>query len=296
MKTFILSLLALVCLSGSAANAQNFPNSGFETWQNFGVYSDPQGWATGNSVGAMVGMVTVSKSTNKHSGSFAMQMETKQMIFGPDTATMPGMAFLGTDGAGIAFSGRPAALEGYFNYTPALTDSCLMIVFFSKWDAQAQLSEDIGFGSFTYGTATNGYRHFQIPIDYKDQQMPDSVKIMIFSSSGDGVPGTKLLIDDLQFSPTLGRNEAAAAATFRVYPNPARDKATLQLQEALPASAQLYLTDLLGRKTLIAAGNVQQANPNQLTLQLPDVPNGLYIVTAEANGQIAAKARLQIQR
>ena len=76
----------------------------------------------------------------------------------------------------------------------------------------------------------------------------------------------------------------AAAPLTGVYPNPARAECRLP---ALPAGAVLHLTDGCGRVVR------QQAAAS--TLDLAGLAPGLYLLTAQAPGQLPRTARLAVE-
>ncbi|HXC06560.1 MAG TPA: hypothetical protein VNZ86_17510, partial [Bacteroidia bacterium] len=94
----ILTLVTVLCLGiSSGILAQATPNAGFETWthNSFPSYDTPDSWSVTNSQTSITGVYACLKSTTVHSGSFALQLVTKN-IGAPLNQLIPGVATTGT--------------------------------------------------------------------------------------------------------------------------------------------------------------------------------------------------------
>lgn len=88
---------------------------------------------------------------------------------------------------------------------------------------------------------------------------------------------------------TLLPSRTAAAATFRLYPNPAATAVTLELAAPAGAGTRLMLLDMAGRpvwKAEVAAGKTQAQVP------LAAQPAGLYLVRLEQPGSAPVVVRV----
>ncbi len=131
---------------------------------------------------------------------------------------------------GTPFTGRPKSLSGYYHYQPGVvdyakepylsmkgkTDIGQIEVALYDWPKVLRLvtneghfdpeadSHLIGRGVLKLTKATNGYVHFEIPIEYRRDATPTFVGISILSSMlGEYYTGsshTVLYVDELQFN------------------------------------------------------------------------------------------------
>lgn len=139
---------------------------------------------------------------------------------------------IGTSGSqlsfGVPFKQRPASLHGYYAYTPGIidyagknmksmlgqTDHGHIEIYVTVWDkpfiidntkdiALDPKSPDvIGYGVLDFGTATDGYVEFNIPIVYTSDATPTYIGIMSASSRWGsyftGSTGSVLYLDELE--------------------------------------------------------------------------------------------------
>jgi len=131
---------------------------------------------------------------------------------------------------GTPFTGRPKSLSGYYHYLPGVinyakepyvsrkgeTDNGQIEVALYDWPEVLHLVTNdgvynpeadlhlIGRGVLTLTQATDGYVHFEIPIEYRRDATPTYVGICILSSAlGEYYTGsshTVLYVDELQFN------------------------------------------------------------------------------------------------
>lgn len=202
MKKILLTILSGMLLTGTfAQNA--IPNPGFETWNPNPNYDDPQGWGTINGLTYILGVKTVTKTTDKHSGSFAMKLESKTV---PLQGVAPGIAATGTINAqtqgvdgGVAFNKRPIAMTGWYKYTPAAVDTGSVEAILTKWSGGQRV--EIGRAEFKVSNTVSSYTQFSVNFSYSSANAPDTLVMIILTSSGANTSpnGTVLFIDDLAF-------------------------------------------------------------------------------------------------
>jgi hypothetical protein len=202
MKKILLTLLSGIFLTGTfAQNA--IPNPGFETWNPNPSYDDPQGWGTINGLTYILGVKTVTKTTDKHSGSFAMKLESKTV---PLQGVAPGIAATGTINAqtqgvdgGVAFNKRPVAMSGWYKYAPAAVDTGSVEAILTKWSGGQRV--EIGRAEFKVSNTVSSYTQFNVNFSYSSSNAPDTLVMIILTSSGANTSpnGTVLFIDDLAF-------------------------------------------------------------------------------------------------
>lgn len=206
------SLLTLMMFATCVGIAQ-IPNPGFENWhsQGFPSYNEPDNWGTLNSSTAIIGVYTVEKATgaaNIHSGTAAMKLSTHYIAFA--SATAPGMAVTGTINTnnqsvngGFPFSTRPTLLTGWYKGTPASGDTSQVEVYLFKNNGTSQVT--VADGIFRSGATVSSYTRFIITLNYHTNDVPDTGRILLFSSNPNNpIEPSVLYIDDLAFVDCAG--------------------------------------------------------------------------------------------
>src|SRR5574344_1073752 len=127
MKKVFFTLL-IACFASFGLQAQvNFSNPGFELWSGVGSFQSPQNW---NTIGySGINLCTVTKSTDAHSGDYAIGVSPKQLsaiaasALGLPQMTIPGlitnaqinlsalMSLASTDSSDLNFDSMPAMLN-----------------------------------------------------------------------------------------------------------------------------------------------------------------------------------------
>ena len=192
-------------------------NTGMEYWtktiQNNISFEEPSGWwTTLNSLAKLGGPVTVSKTIDKHSGNYAVKLESK--YWGDTTAEallIPGLLTIGkfiyTEPfimQGNMFTSKPSGFKGYYKYTSVNGDSAVIYAKLSRYNPMKQYADTIAETSFVIKNTVSNYQLFNLKFDYKIANMqPDSIKIVFVSSGGGenfkGQAGSTLFIDDIGF-------------------------------------------------------------------------------------------------
>ncbi|MDF3027163.1 MAG: hypothetical protein K0S23_1470 [Fluviicola sp.] len=271
-------LLALLGAT-SFLNAQSIPNGGFETWVDYTFYEDPQNWS-GMNVMTMLGAdPTAVKSTDAHSGNYALKLVTSVSDIGGDGEmdTVPGIIMLGnvdmmsgTGTAGAAFTQRPDSLTGWYKLISPTNVPFQLQFSSTKWDVGTQSTETISIASYL-GNASSSYVRFSIPITYTENGNPDSIQIIMSNTyNGSGV-GNQLFIDDLSFVYNTPAGLEEETSAFILAPNPVTS--ALRIQSDLPMQ-NIRITDLNGR-------TVFETDADQFNYQVEtaDFTNGIYYCT-----------------
>jgi hypothetical protein len=282
MKHFITLFLLALAVNYTYSQSKNhnedfkIPNGNFENWYNIIVsaslnYDEIGTGPTDNWMGTLnslawvppttggPGPVTVFKTTDKHSGTYAAKAVSADFPLGPITVFIPGM--IGTavmDNANIrAIMGkpcpdcRPSRFKGFYKFEPVGGDSCIAMLLVSKWNATAKKRDTIGFGRMVEHNAVSTYKEFDIPISYRSTETVDTMTMLVVASAGinfkvftasQGKPGTTMYVDDLTVDYPSGIQqvlmpEVAVAA----YPNPVKDILHLDLSKAVKdGSLEVY--------------------------------------------------------
>lgn len=274
----------------STLNAQTFPNGGFENWTNQVTYEDPQYW-TGMNMMTMFGAEeTAIKSTQAHSGTYALKLITSISDIGNDGEmdTLPGILMLGTADilngtgtTGYAFTHRPDSLIGWYKLVSPDNSPFHMEFSSTKWDAGSGSPETIGAANYE-GQASSTYKRFSVPITYSSSAQPDTILCFIGTST-DGAAGNELYLDDLGFiyNSTAGIQEQTAQ--IKLFPNPVNTQLTIQSDRPIQ---QIFVKDVQGKQ--IFEGN---SNTEFYQLETGDLTPGVYF--CELNFSNGSSQRLK---
>lgn len=273
--TFTAFLFACLLIS---ARAQEIPNNGFESWENFGNYENPTSWNTPNQYTALASVVVVSKSEDAAAGGFSAKLETKT-VFGsfvsPGLITLAdfvvdiiGNSFSIT--GGIAMHERPVKIKGMYKYTAVEHDSALLQAYNYKYLENGE-RDTLGIAVW-YGQPAANWTPFEVDMEYDSALIPDTLNIVIMSSSDAGfIPGSVLMVDSLTLELQTGLQIALTNdRQLRIYPNPVSD--CLSIESQLPLrQAELIISDANGRETKRIA-----LNPRSTTIDMSKLPAGMY--------------------
>ncbi|MBU1010091.1 MAG: T9SS type A sorting domain-containing protein [Bacteroidetes bacterium] len=276
MKTTLTACLFALLLIN--ARAQEIPNNGFESWENFGNYENPTSWNTPNQYTALASVVVVSKSEDAAAGSFSAKLETKT-VFGsfvsPGLITLAdfvvdiiGNSFSIT--GGIAMHERPVKIRGIYKYTAVEHDSALLQAYNYKFLENGE-RDTLGIAVW-YGQPAANWTPFEVDMEYDSALIPDTLNIVIMSSSDAGfIPGSVLMVDSLTLELQTGMQVSLTNdRQLRIYPNPVSD--WLSIESQLPLrKAELIISDASGRETKRMA-----LNSRSTTINVSDLPAGMY--------------------
>jgi hypothetical protein len=215
---------------------------------------DPDNWSTSNAYSIAMGAgITVSKSLNFQSGTYAVQLESKYSnALGK---SIPGMLSTGTIqgllvSGGQSYTTRSVKLTGYYQYAPTGTDLASMEVLFSKWNTASGKRDTIAYGIAKKASSTT-YTPFEVILIYKDKvSVPDSQLVILSSSVNRTNPpnGSVLLLDNLSFSnSTSGLAPECIRQAAELFPNPVVGHFTLRSPYDIKV---LKICNLMGEEML----------------------------------------------
>ena len=280
MKHFIL-LLGFLSI-GFFSKAQYISNGSFETW---GTY-DPIGWKSPDSILASLGFVngTVSQSTTDfYSGLSSAKLETKTFIIYAvpgiltngnivvNTAATPPASVVG----GKPFTQRPESFTGYYKYTPASGDACVLAAFLLK--RNGSVVDTIGYAQFTNTSAVSSWTQFSATFTYASLDYPDTIQISLFSSNPTAaITGSILMVDNLNLEGgTLGINKYGLLSSINVFPNPASDLLNIHFNQEIKNSTSVCIYSVVGKKMKEI---ILPAGTEFSSINIRDLNKGMYFI------------------
>jgi hypothetical protein len=298
MKKITLILTVLIAIT-IKANAQ-ISNSGFETWVDYVdtgdcntphfVYQTPDMWKGSLGIDCHLYLYSIQKNNESYpagTGQFSMQIQS-------DTADgVRGMAAVATNSQSpmapaFSITGHPTSLTGYYKFLPLNGDTMnIVIVLF-------QSGVMVAGGTLKETTTVSNWTSFNIPIS--SYTTADSA--LIFLASYNLTAGTiphgnsTLYIDNLNFDNliTSVTEQNSGNTTFNLFPNPATDIVTLNINENSYAEVTLNIYNAIGLLV-----KTRMFNKNQNQLNTSDLSNGIYMIEIKSQGLIENK-KLIIQR
>lgn len=280
--------LSLSLLLSSALVAQ-VPNGGFESWNDDNGTNEPVGWITLNEVATLFGAEVATQGMPGAVGTSYLRLTTVEIEkFGP----VASMAFVGavTDDdvlEGFPYTQRPDALVGQLKYAPAGADVGAIYVALTRWDAGSGSRVGVAGAAFFVEANTPNWTTFTIPLEYAEENLPDTASITILASSGDGAAdGTVFSIDDLHFtgvSTGLGEHHAGGSALL-VSPNPVIDHA---LVSTVGVAQRIEILGADGRCVRMLRPTAERT-----AIDLSALSGGSYIVRATLADGIVHSSRL----
>lgn len=294
-KTLI--LFAFVCACG-ILSAQTVPNADFEQWNSD---EEAAGWTSSFSMDLMMTSFDYSsaeKSSNSHTGYFAMGLHPYAIDLMLTSYTLPGIAHLGTFNAdfditsllggfgggggldagsfiesmvqgGITCNRVPQSVKAWIRYVPAEGDAMSVTVrCYSNGEVVAE-------GTYNSTAVSYGYEQITIPVTATSSATPDQLNIIFNCGSAEG---SNLYIDDIELVMEGGSGiEEPDNVIFSAGPNPTRDNLTITPTVAGSYNAVLF--DMNGRK--VWAG---QSLQGATKVDVSTLSEGVYFLKVTANG------------
>lgn len=296
---YLLALLGGVLFHVGAAQ-QAIPNPDFETWEEeggfFSGYIDPAGWETVNGSTAILGLLTAERAEagDAFSGSYALRLESK--FLGIANQVIPGIAATGNINidtenveSGVPINNRPHAITGWYKYFPSGSDTGQVGIILTRWDAMSSTRDTIGVGGFFALGTTPAYTFFSGPIDYQSDLTPDTMTVVLVSSSRfEPQDGSTMFIDNLflEYMPT--QLVAQEVAEIPVFPNPVEEEINFEVTGA----SLLEVFDQNGR-----LAEIIQLSQGQQRVSVPDLNAGQYLLRfLGRNSELLSRARIMVAR
>ncbi len=221
------------------------PNSSFEQWTN----GEPDGWFTNNLViGNLVNLVTVTQSSDAHSGSSSLRGEVVNYNNGVYASILTAGKFGGA--SGFPISQNYASISGYYKLNSVQGDKLdVIVVIMSNGDGIALGAQEL--------PAASGYTNFNIPINYNSIGGTADTCLISITFANDTAravhAGSVFYIDDLSLSgnATSVKEPAKTITSFKLdqnYPNPFNPSTKISWQSPIAGWQSLKVYDILGNE------------------------------------------------
>jgi len=255
---------------GGPGVTQAIPGGTFDTWLS--VFTDvPSGWEF---FGA-----AVMKTTDAHSGTYAIELESTDDGSGGVQASGITSGHLGQNGSfgGQPFTSMADTLTGFYKYIPVGLDTGWLSVRTSA------------LGSWVGGNGINflpsaGYVYFELPVT--SFSTPDTMIIDAESSTWPYVNagiGSQLFLDGLQMKSTMVNVSQVEKHTLSCYPNPAGKSIRLQTGLNHIGKSTLTIRDLAGR--IVFSENYESAGA-ALLVPVENFERGIYLLELQSEGTV----------
>ncbi len=296
-------ILLLSCIVGSAMAQTQIPEGSFNNWtpSSLNTYYEPAGgwWTSLNSLTSLGCPVTVSRSNDVHSGSYAAKMETKQW----GTFLISGLLASGSFvmaapyiKLGKPFTDKPSKFKGWFKYMPVNGDSAGVVAMLTKFNSVTGIKDTIAMANQMFLNNISIYTQFNLDFNYKISGMNPDTIIMVFTSSADGgnfngQNGSTLLIDDVSLEYSNGLEEILMPEFLvNVHPLPASEQLSLEFNTANPEKLRCHIYAIDGRlvKTFSPIGENHQ-------LDVSTWQQGSYILQACIGNNIVSSAKFIVK-
>lgn len=296
MKNFTILVIVLFSIA-IRVNAQ-IPNSGFENWNNYGTYWDPQDFFTGNSY-ASGSFHPVTRSTDHYPttvGEYSIRIESKPNLI-PNAAAfgiaVQNLTNVLPDGPSPYFPivGHPTSLTGYYKYEPQDGDTMLIqIILFYNGSA-------VTAGSFTSTDTTTNWTSFIADLPVYISADSGSILLSAYRAEGhppDYIPhgNSVLYVDNLNFNELINAvpDYTSKKTEFNLYPNPAFDIVSISRKQKINSDATLNIYNLLGEIV-----QSEKLNNGEQKINIEKLNSGVYIVEINESNLLERK-RLIIQK
>lgn len=307
MKKLLL-LFSFIAIQGAFQNANaQLINPGFETWTNDFIAPTAMNPNSGNaSTGwwdynyfnsSFLGSSPISVtrcSDTVHSGSYSVRLQTK--VYTPTSWNYYnawGIPFIGhayDDTLGILFNGhvnvsnqtyapgfpftqKITQFKIYYQYKPNGNDTAVFrvsLVNQRNWVAGGVFKTNVA-------TGTSGWQQATINMTYISALTPDTMWVLISSSSLDKNPkaGSILWLDDASVTLPTGVNELVGIENdIQIFPNPSNGTFTIHSQANNSEEQYVEVYNMLGAKIHAS----EKSKLSAYTVDLSNQPKGVYFV------------------
>ena len=296
MKKFLLSFLFVSIIS--ITTFAQILNNGFENWTSMGSYSNPDNWQTLNNYTALAGVFTATKGTPGNPGTSYLMLTSKTV----STSVVNGVAVYGKldpltmqGTAGLPFTQQPVRLTGSWQHMIYGSSQGSILVKLTKWNTITSSRDLVATGSVTLSGMAMSWATFTVNLAYSSAVTPDSCMIVLKASGATPTNNDYLWVDNLAFTGSVTGINALENHSFvsSVFPNPATENITVNLNVKKAAQLSFKLIDLTGKVVKeIELGEV--FGNYKSTINITDLVKGFYFLKINSGNDTEIK-KIMIQ-
>jgi 5-hydroxyisourate hydrolase-like protein (transthyretin family) len=270
MKVLFTSLFAFIIFS---ATAQQIPNAGFESWGT-GNFS-PSGWVAAGF------FPTIVKSTDAHSGNYAMKLHVATYFTG-----------IGADRVSYAFSVPSSTIQPkYYTYWAKIhlsgSDKFVTDAYMANTGSTLNVCYlDYGHSYLDATNNTSVWKQLSFPMISSGPGAYDSITLAFYMPTALDT-SSYVIVDDLAFGQYAAGIDNVTDETVMetIYPNPANELTTMVYSINTVSEVQISVYDLLGNKISTVVNEKQSSGKYKAEINTKEIPNGVYVVNLNTNGQ-----------
>lgn len=273
-------------------------NNGFENWTSMGIYSNPDNWQTLNNYTALAGVFTATKGTPGNPGASYLMLTSKTV----STTVVNGIAVYGSldpltmqGTAGKPFTQQPSRLTGNWQHMIFGSSQGSILVKLTKWNTATSARDVVATGSVTLSGMAMSWATFTVNLSYSSAVAPDSCMIVLKASGTAPTNNDYLWVDNLAFSGSItGINTIENnISDVSIFPNPATENFTIELNVKKGSPINFKLVDLTGK--LIKEINAGEVFGNYKTsISITDIAKGSYFLKISSDDGLEVK-KIMIQ-
>jgi len=231
----------------------------------------------------------VTKSTDSHSGNYAVQLESVVSFNGDSICLLTNGSLEGEDGptGGMPVFEFPKMITGYYKYTPVGNDLALAGLWLYHYDSGAGVTETLQESIIQLPPASE-YTYFELPVLYYNLPAPDTLNIAFAPSNYEGSfigLGSTLLVDDLEitYQPFITSTNENHDTQTQVYPNPARDKINIWIKDWINQEVSVSIINLSGET--VYSNKTWEINNDTFGIDVRNFDPGMYFYSIDYNGK-----------
>ncbi len=268
MKKLLPAFILIAFSQTVSAQFLALPNSGFENWTS----TEPDNWYTNNSTLTY----PVTKSTDKHSGAFAVKGEVTNY----NTWTAP---TFGTPGNALFVVNQTYTTINFFYKFNKLNNDAITItggLLDSTGTPVAYLYKNIADGE-------SSYTSISIPFVYIGASPPAKLSLTIGIQDtilSTATPGSYFLFDDFSLGGFVGIDELNSSDNIFVFNNPATDFISFSVPEKNP-SLTVSLADVTGKQIITPFHSESAINK----IETENLSGGIYFLTITNEKSVRVK-------
>jgi len=278
------------------SNNDAFPNGEFENWTMLNGI-EPDNWTTLNYLTSTSGSPYATKTNDKHSGDWAIQIRNVTSFVGETIGYLTNGQFQGFNSiGGLAVDQNPALVSGYYKYTPIGTDTAQAAITSYYYDLEGDSVIILEQPIINLPPAAD-YTYFEVPLLYNSHPMVDTINISFAAGLMQNglTPGSKLLLDDIaiEYYPVSVSENKAPENVFIIYPNPVRDNVSIRNNSVDPFTGTITLFDNLDRQVYSGAHTIPSSSI--ISIRISELSEGIYFYRIK-NDRVEQKGKILVIR